>query len=245
MADEIIQVVTTTADKQDAETLAQALLTKRLAGCVQISGPIDSSYWWNGRIETGTEWTCVIKTIRSLYREVEQTLLDLHPYDQPEILAIAVSDVSEGYAQWLREQVQPEFLPEAGSESSAELAASAPAQERAAPADDTAAETGASPTTVPAAADITPAQAAELIPAAGLAAAAQSNVPQAMPFAAGNVRVPGAISEQLAAAPESEGLEPANPSHAPQANADQPSPASESPGKSKKAPRKKSPKPSV
>jgi periplasmic divalent cation tolerance protein len=188
MADEIIQVVTTTADKQDAETLAQALLTKRLAGCVQISGPIDSTYWWNGRLETGTEFTCTIKTLRSLYGEVERTLLELHPYDQPEILAIAVSDVSEGYAQWLREQVQPEYLAEQGGLPT--------------PADaiHETEKIEAAESTQPAA-DITPAQAAEMIPAAGLAAASQSNVPQAAPFAAGDVESPGATFQPVHSGP--------------------------------------------
>gem|GEM_PF-79197 len=244
MADEIIQVVTTTADKQDAETLAQALLTKRLAGCVQVSGPITSSYWWNNRIETGTEYTCIVKTIRSLYAEVEQVLLDLHPYDQPEILAVAVSDVSPGYAQWLREQVQPEYpaepsAPQLGDATAAtETHASQPLVSSAEtqPADATSTEHPAP------AADVTPAQAAAMIPAAGLAAASQSNVPQAMPFAAGNVEAPGAITEQLAAAPEAV----SDPSEQPEsAESERSSTAAKTPAKSKRAPRKKSPKPSA
>jgi periplasmic divalent cation tolerance protein len=170
MADDIIQVVTTTADKQDAESLAQALLTKRLAGCVQISGPIQSSYWWNGRIETGTEWTCTIKTLRSLYAEVEQTLLDAHPYDQPEVLATAVTNVSAGYARWLREQVQPELTAESFA-----VPPGKPAVESR-PPQTAKAEPVAAPIALP---DITAAEAAKLIPAAGPAAAAASNVPQA------------------------------------------------------------------
>ena len=106
MTDEIIQVLTTTADKQDAETLAQALLTKRLAGCVQISGPIDSSYWWNNRLETSREWILTIKTRRDLYKPLEKLLLELHPYDQPEIIATAVVEISAGYQKWLNEQVK-------------------------------------------------------------------------------------------------------------------------------------------
>ena len=69
---EAIQVVTTTAEKKDAETLAQAVLESRLAACVQVSGPIDSRYWWNGRLETAVEWLLTIKTRRDLYKQLER-----------------------------------------------------------------------------------------------------------------------------------------------------------------------------
>jgi len=103
---EAIQVVTTTSEKKDAETLAQAVLENRLGACVQISGPIESRYWWNGRIETAAEWTVTIKTRRELYKPLEKLLLELHSYDQPEILATAVAEVSAGYLKWLAEQVK-------------------------------------------------------------------------------------------------------------------------------------------
>jgi periplasmic divalent cation tolerance protein len=103
---EAIQVVTTAAEKKDAESLAQAALESRLAGCVQISGPIESRYWWNGRIELAAEWAVTFKTHRDLYKPLERLLLERHPYDQPEILATAVAEVSDGYSKWLAEQVK-------------------------------------------------------------------------------------------------------------------------------------------
>jgi periplasmic divalent cation tolerance protein len=103
---EAIQVVTTTAEKKDAETLGQAVLEKRLGACVQISGPIESRYWWNGRIETAAEWFVTIKTRRDLYKPLEKLLLELHPYDQPEIVATVIAEVSAGYLKWLAEQVK-------------------------------------------------------------------------------------------------------------------------------------------
>lgn len=106
---EAIQVVTTTAEKKDAETLAQVVLESRLAACVQISGPIDSRYWWNGRIETAGEWLVTIKTRRDLFKRLEKLLLEKHPYDQPEIVGTAVVEVSAGYLKWLNEQVVTEI----------------------------------------------------------------------------------------------------------------------------------------
>ena len=103
---EAIQVVTTTAGRPDAEMLAQAVLEKRLGACVQISGPIESRYWWNGRMETAAEWMVTIKTRRDLYAALEKLLLEKHPYDEPEILGTAVDEVSRGYLKWLNEQVK-------------------------------------------------------------------------------------------------------------------------------------------
>jgi periplasmic divalent cation tolerance protein len=106
MPPEAIQVVTTTAEKKDADALAKAVLEKRLAACVQVSGPIDSSYWWNGRLEKASEWTVTIKTRRDLYPQLEKLLLAQHPYDQPEIIATPIVEISPGYLKWLVEQVQ-------------------------------------------------------------------------------------------------------------------------------------------
>lgn len=102
---EVLQILTTTAEKKDAEALARAVVEKRLGACAQISGPIESHYWWNNRIETATEWTLTIKTRRDLYKPLEKMLLELHPYDQPEIIATLVGEVSPGYLKWLSEQV--------------------------------------------------------------------------------------------------------------------------------------------
>ena len=102
---EALQVVTTISERKDAEALADAVLESRLAACVQISGPIDSRYWWNGRIEKSAEWLLTIKTRRDLYKRLERLLLERHPYDQPEIIGTAVSEVTAGYLKWLNEQV--------------------------------------------------------------------------------------------------------------------------------------------
>ena len=108
MSPEAIQVVTTTAERKDADSIAAAVLEKHLAACVQISGPIDSTYWWNGRLETAREWTVTMKTRRDLYARLEKALLAMHPYDQPEIIATPVVEISPGYLKWLNEQVKGE-----------------------------------------------------------------------------------------------------------------------------------------
>ncbi len=107
MPAEIIQVVTTTADKESADKIAAQILHRRHGACVQISGPVESSYWWNGRIETAREYICTIKTLREKFSLVEKTILEFHPYDQPEILATPVVAITADYAAWLIEQLKP------------------------------------------------------------------------------------------------------------------------------------------
>ena len=100
---EYIQVVTTTEHKQDAEAIARALVEERLAACVQVLGPITSTYHWEGEIETSQEWQCWAKSRRELYERVEEAIRRLHPYAVPEILAVEIVAGSRSYLAWLDE----------------------------------------------------------------------------------------------------------------------------------------------
>ena len=103
---EYIQVVTTTEHREDAERIARALVEDRLAACVQIVGPIGSTYRWRGAIETAQEWQCWAKTRRDLYDEIEVTIRHLHPYEVPEILALPVVAGYADYLAWLNGEVK-------------------------------------------------------------------------------------------------------------------------------------------
>jgi periplasmic divalent cation tolerance protein len=103
---EYIEVVTTTSARDDARRIARALVETRLAACVQIRGPIESTYRWKGQIEMAEEWQCVAKTRRELYARVEQAIREMHPYEVPEILAVEIAEVSRSYAEWLDGQVR-------------------------------------------------------------------------------------------------------------------------------------------
>lgn len=96
-----IQVITTTANRQDAEKIAGVLIDEKLAGCVQIVGPITSIYRWKGHVETAEEWQCLIKARDDLYEEIEKTIKSIHPYEVPEIIALPLSKVSRDYLEWL------------------------------------------------------------------------------------------------------------------------------------------------
>ena len=96
-----IQVVTTTETKANAQAIARALVEKRLAACVQIIGPITSTYRWQGKIEMAEEWMCLIKSRRDLYEALEEAIREVHPYDVPEILAVPVVAGGRDYLEWL------------------------------------------------------------------------------------------------------------------------------------------------
>jgi periplasmic divalent cation tolerance protein len=98
---EFIQVFTTTGRKEEAESIAAALLEPRLAACVQIGGPITSRYWWQGQLEVAEEWFCFIKTTKSRYAEVEQRIKSVHPYETPEVIALPILDGSQDYLSWI------------------------------------------------------------------------------------------------------------------------------------------------
>jgi periplasmic divalent cation tolerance protein len=102
-----IQVMTTTATEEDAQRIAQALVERRHAACVQIVGPIRSIYHWQGNVETSPEWLCLAKTRQDLYPQVEATIRSLHPYEVPEILALPIVAGSASYLGWLDRELKP------------------------------------------------------------------------------------------------------------------------------------------
>lgn len=99
-----LQVVTTAATKDEAQKIATVLVERRLAACVQVLGPIASTYRWKGKVESAEEWLCVVKTRRGLYAAVEAAIRGMHSYEVPEILAFPVVDGSADYLRWLKEE---------------------------------------------------------------------------------------------------------------------------------------------
>ncbi|MBW2208786.1 MAG: divalent-cation tolerance protein CutA [Deltaproteobacteria bacterium] len=100
MAD-YIQIYTTTEKREEARDIARNVVEKRLAACAQVLGPIASTYWWKGMIEEAEEWMCIMKSRRDLYEKLEATIRSIHPYEEPEILAVPIEAGSRGYLNWL------------------------------------------------------------------------------------------------------------------------------------------------
>jgi periplasmic divalent cation tolerance protein len=102
---EFIQVTTTTGTRQDAEEIASELVSRRLAGCVQVSGPIVSTFRWQGKTETAEEWMCTAKTSRDHLEGIQELLNRIHRYEVPELIATPIVGGSEAYLKWLGEQL--------------------------------------------------------------------------------------------------------------------------------------------
>jgi periplasmic divalent cation tolerance protein len=107
---DLIEVVTTTARKDEAETIARELVQRRLAACVQIVGPVTSVYRWQGSVEHSQEWMCRIKAPRDLYEQVAAAIRELHSYETPEIIAQPVLAADEQYEAWAVAQTSEQTL---------------------------------------------------------------------------------------------------------------------------------------
>jgi periplasmic divalent cation tolerance protein len=103
-----IQVVTATSTREEAQNIATALVTQRLAACAHVLGPIRSTYRWKGQIESADEWLCVAKTMPSRFEAVQRAIGALHSYELPEIVATSLVTASEAYLAWIEAEVAPD-----------------------------------------------------------------------------------------------------------------------------------------
>ena len=97
-------VSTVVASEAAAADLAAALVDERLAACVQVIGPVRSTYRWKGAVERSSEWLCVAKTAEPRLAAVLARIRTLHPYEQPEIVATAIDAGDQGYLEWIRQE---------------------------------------------------------------------------------------------------------------------------------------------
>lgn len=100
-----IQVQTTVANEKDALAIATEVVEKRLAGCVQISQCI-SLYRWEDKVNQDQEFLCTMKSHSKLFNRLEKVVKQIHPYDEPEIIATPILQGSATYLEWLAGELQ-------------------------------------------------------------------------------------------------------------------------------------------
>ncbi len=100
-----VQVQTSAASEQEADRLATVVVESRLAACVQVVGPVRSRYWWQGSVESATEWLCLAKTTDDLVDQVVAAIRAAHSYDTPEVIVVAVVGGDHAYLQWIIDTV--------------------------------------------------------------------------------------------------------------------------------------------
>jgi len=100
-SDQPIAVFITAPNQGEASRLADMLVERKFAACVQILPAMESVYHWQGRIERQPEVLLIAKTLTSKFAELEREVRALHSYETPEIVAVPLTAVSEPYRRWL------------------------------------------------------------------------------------------------------------------------------------------------
>ena len=98
----------TCPDTDTAERLAEALVEERLAACVNILPGLRSVYRWEGGVEHADEVLLLIKTRPDRLAPLQQRLLELHPYELPELVAVETGLGLPAYLRWIADATRPE-----------------------------------------------------------------------------------------------------------------------------------------
>jgi periplasmic divalent cation tolerance protein len=106
--EQVIFVMTNVPDTATARSLARALVEQKLAACVNCLPVVQSVYRWRGAVEETAEVSLLIKTRAMRYAALEAAIRAQHPYEVPEILAIAVTDGLPAYLQWICDETMDE-----------------------------------------------------------------------------------------------------------------------------------------
>ena len=107
MSDELIVFVTVPSG-EDASRIGEALVSEKLAACVNVVPGIESIYRWEGKVARDAEWLLIIKTTDERFEEMERRVKGLHSYTTPEVIALKISRGSAEYLKWLRGAVTPD-----------------------------------------------------------------------------------------------------------------------------------------
>ncbi len=105
MTDKIL-VFTTAGSKDEARKIGRGLVERLLAACVNIIPHVGSIYRWEGEIEEAEEYLLVVKTTRAAFERVREAILELHSYEVPECICVAIESGSVGYLSWIGQSVK-------------------------------------------------------------------------------------------------------------------------------------------
>ena len=106
MAEESILVLSTFPDAETARRIAKTIVEEKLAACVNLLPQVDSIYHWKGVIETASETLAIIKSTTWKYQLLEARILELHPYEVPEIVSLRVDAGHVAYLDWIGQSVK-------------------------------------------------------------------------------------------------------------------------------------------
>lgn len=99
-------VLSTAGSEEEARKIANALVERQLAACVNIVPQIESVYRWQGKMESAREWLLLIKTRAEKFAAVRDAIRELHSYDLPECISINIEDGSAAYLEWIAANIK-------------------------------------------------------------------------------------------------------------------------------------------
>ena len=103
---EYVLILTTVSKKEDAQTIANHLVSNRTAACVNFIPNLESVYKWENKLCQENEFLLMIKTTAKNEKNVYDYLLEVHPYDTPEIISLPIQNGSQAFLKWIRESVK-------------------------------------------------------------------------------------------------------------------------------------------
>lgn len=98
---DVLLVLSTFPDSEQARQIGTALVERQLAACVNLIPAVESIYRWQGKVETAAETLAIFKIRASGFPAFQAALEDMHPYEVPEIIAISPDQIATPYRQWL------------------------------------------------------------------------------------------------------------------------------------------------
>jgi len=102
---ERLVVLMTAGSREEADKIANALVTEMLAACVNVLPGVTSVYRWEGEVQRDQEWLLVAKSTREVLDDLVRRVQALHSYDLPEVIALPVVGGSEAYLRWVDGEV--------------------------------------------------------------------------------------------------------------------------------------------
>lgn len=94
-------VLTAAGSKEEAQKIARALVDRHLAACANIVGPVDSVFWWKGKLREEAEYLVIIKTMEDALDNVRTVIRELHSYELPEFTVLGIEAGSREYLAWI------------------------------------------------------------------------------------------------------------------------------------------------
>lgn len=101
-----VLMLSTAADSEQADRIAEHLVRHRLAACVNLVPSVKSVYWWKGEVVTDREVLLLIKTEQHCVADLEKAIREIHPYENPELIGLTLDYGKNEYLQWLTDSLK-------------------------------------------------------------------------------------------------------------------------------------------